>query len=105
MDRSLALNPRNAAAHFNRANLLRDMGRLNEALNGYGAALAVNPGNSNALTNQGGQDIFLNGRHGLGAHTRLVSNAEYLSSIIYRRWLKEKGIRFGVEEPAVLAHA
>ena len=28
-----------------------------------------------------------------------------LSSVIYRRWLKEKGIRFGVEAPAVLAHA
>ena len=28
-----------------------------------------------------------------------------LSSIIYRRWLKQKGLRFGVEEPAVLAHA
>jgi LPS-assembly protein len=41
------------------------------------------------LTNQGGQDIFINGRHGLGAHTRLVSNAEYLSSIIYREAFAE----------------
>jgi LPS-assembly protein len=43
----------------------------------------------NTLTNQGGQDIFINGRHGLGAHTRLVSNAEYLSSIIYREAFAE----------------
>jgi LPS-assembly protein len=43
----------------------------------------------NTRTNQGGQDIFINGRHGLGAHTRLVSNAEYLSSIIYREAFAE----------------
>jgi LPS-assembly protein len=40
-------------------------------------------------TNQGGQDIFINFRHGLGTHTRLVSNAEYLSSIIYREAFAE----------------
>jgi phenylpropionate dioxygenase-like ring-hydroxylating dioxygenase large terminal subunit len=28
-----------------------------------------------------------------------------LSSVIYRRWLKEKGLRYGVEEPVRLAHA
>jgi LPS-assembly protein len=36
------------------------------------------------LTDQGGQDLLVNARLGLGPHTRLVSNAEYLSSIIYR---------------------
>lgn len=36
------------------------------------------------LTNQGGQDILLNGRYAFGDHTRLVANAEYLSSILYR---------------------
>ena len=41
------------------------------------------------LTDQGGQDILLNFRHGLGEHTRLVSNAEYLSSIIYREAFAE----------------
>jgi LPS-assembly protein len=41
------------------------------------------------LTDQGGQDILLNGRYGLGTHTRLVSNAEYLSSIIYREAFAE----------------
>ena len=41
------------------------------------------------LTDQGGQDIFINGRHTLGPHTRLVSNAEYLSSIIYREAFAE----------------
>jgi LPS-assembly protein len=41
------------------------------------------------LTDQGGQDILVNFRLGLGAHTRLVSNAEYLSSIIYREAFAE----------------
>ena len=41
------------------------------------------------LTDQGGQDVLINFRHGLGAHTRLVSNAEYLSSIIYREAFAE----------------
>jgi LPS-assembly protein len=41
------------------------------------------------LTNQGGQDILINGRHSLGPNTRLVSNAEYLSSIIYREAFAE----------------
>ena len=27
-----------------------------------------------------------------------------LSSVVYRRWLKERGLRFGVEEPVRLAH-
>ncbi len=35
-------------------------------------------------TNQGGEDVLLNGRYTLGDHTRLVANAEYLSSILYR---------------------
>jgi LPS-assembly protein len=39
--------------------------------------------------NQGGQDILLNGRYGLGPHTRLAANAEYLSSIIYREAFAE----------------
>ncbi|HEY3989821.1 MAG TPA: LPS assembly protein LptD [Acidobacteriaceae bacterium] len=41
------------------------------------------------LTDQGGQDVLINGRHSLGPHTRLVSNAEYLSSIIYREAFAE----------------
>ncbi len=41
-------------------------------------------GSSTKLTNQGGQDVLLNGRYGFGDHTRLVANAEYLSSIVYR---------------------
>ncbi len=39
--------------------------------------------------NQGGQDILLNGRYSLGPHTRLVANAEYLSSIVYREAFAE----------------
>ncbi|HEX6772346.1 MAG TPA: LPS assembly protein LptD [Acidobacteriaceae bacterium] len=41
------------------------------------------------LVDQGGQDILLNGRYSFGPHTRLVSNAEYLSSIIYREAFAE----------------
>ena len=41
------------------------------------------------LTDQGGQDILVNFRLGLGPDTRLVSNAEYLSSIIYREAFAE----------------
>ena len=41
------------------------------------------------LTDQGGQDVLVNFRHGLGDHTRLVSNAEYLSSILYREAFAE----------------
>jgi LPS-assembly protein len=41
------------------------------------------------LTNQGGQDVLLNFRLGFDPHTRLVSNAEYLSSIIYREAFAE----------------
>ena len=39
--------------------------------------------------NQGGQDILLNGRFSLGPHSRLVANAEYLSSIVYREAFAE----------------
>ena len=35
-------------------------------------------------TNQGGQDVLVNGRFSLDDKTRLVANAEYLSSIVYR---------------------
>ncbi len=41
------------------------------------------------LVDQGGQDVLLNGRYSFGPHTRLVSNAEYLSSIIYREAFAE----------------
>ena len=41
-------------------------------------------GDPGKLTNQGGQDVLLNGRYAFGDHTRLVANAEYLSSIVYR---------------------
>ena len=51
IDRSLVFNPRNAAAHYNRANTLRDMGRHEDALRGYDAALAINPNNVSALIN------------------------------------------------------
>ena len=41
-------------------------------------------GDSSTPTNQGGQDLLLNGRYDLSDRTRLVANAEYLSSIVYR---------------------
>ncbi len=42
-----------------------------------------------AYQNQGGQDILLNGRYALGAYTRAVANAEYLSSFVYREAFAE----------------
>jgi protein O-GlcNAc transferase len=52
MDRSIAAHSRNPASHYNRANLLRDMGRLDEALWGYDAALALNGKHISALINR-----------------------------------------------------
>ncbi len=52
-DRSLAVQPRNPATHYNRANLLRDMGRVDEALRGYESTLALNGRHSGALINRG----------------------------------------------------
>src|SRR5207248_3677367 len=37
MARAIAINPRNAAAQYNRANVLRDMGRHQDAIAGYDA--------------------------------------------------------------------
>ncbi len=53
MDRAIAANPRNVAALYNRANLLRDLGRHKDAVAGYDAALAIRPGNAPALNNRG----------------------------------------------------
>ncbi len=39
--------------------------------------------------NQGGQDFLLNGRYALGDRTRIVANAEYLSSFVYREAFAE----------------
>ena len=39
--------------------------------------------------NQGGEDATFSGRHDLGAHTRLVGDAEYLSSYAYRQAFAE----------------
>lgn len=52
LDRALKANPRSAAAHYNRANLLRDMNRLEEALGGYDAALKLNRQHAGALINR-----------------------------------------------------
>jgi predicted O-linked N-acetylglucosamine transferase (SPINDLY family) len=53
LDRSLAVQPRNPATHYNRANLLREMGRSDEALGGYESALALNGQHPGALINRG----------------------------------------------------
>ena len=52
IDRSLALNPCNAAAQYNRGNTLRDMGRLADALQGYDSTLALNAKHAGALINR-----------------------------------------------------
>lgn len=51
LDRSVAANPRGAAAHYNRANILRDTNRLKDAIKGYDAALKLNPKHIGALIN------------------------------------------------------
>src|SRR3977135_2387968 len=53
MDRAIAINPRNAAAQYNRANTLRDMGRSAEAIAAYDAALSINADNIKAWNNRG----------------------------------------------------
>jgi protein O-GlcNAc transferase len=52
IDRSLAVNARNAAAHYNRANTLRDMARPEDSVRGYDSALALNPKHVSALINR-----------------------------------------------------
>jgi LPS-assembly protein len=39
--------------------------------------------------NQGGQDVLLNSRYALGPYTRAATNAEYLSSFVYREAFAE----------------
>jgi protein O-GlcNAc transferase len=53
MDRAIAINPRNPAAQYNRANALRDIGRTEDAVKGYDAALAIKPDNVGAWNNRG----------------------------------------------------
>jgi len=43
LDRSLALDPRQPQAHFNRGNALRGLGRLDEAVASYGLAIDLKP--------------------------------------------------------------
>lgn len=52
LDRSLASSPRSAAAHYNRANILRDMNRPEDALQGYDDALTLDPKHVSALINR-----------------------------------------------------
>ncbi len=52
IDRSLASNPRTAAAHYNRANILRDMNRPEDAVRGYDDALTLDPNHVSALINR-----------------------------------------------------
>lgn len=53
MGRAAAADPGNVAAHMNRGNLLRALGRPEEALASYDRVLGINPGNVDALTNRG----------------------------------------------------
>ena len=53
MERAIAINPRNAPAQYNRANVLRDIGRVEDAIAAYDAALAINPDNIGAWNNRG----------------------------------------------------
>ena len=51
--RAVASRPGYVEAHFNRGNLLRDLGRLEEALASYDAVLAVRPDHACTLRNRG----------------------------------------------------
>jgi LPS-assembly protein len=42
------------------------------------------PGGGTIFVNQGGQDVTYSGRHDFSAQTRVVADAEYLSSYVYR---------------------
>jgi protein O-GlcNAc transferase len=53
MGRAAEADPGNVAAHMNRGNLLRGLGRNQEALASYEQLLEVIPGNVDALTNRG----------------------------------------------------
>lgn len=59
------------------------------ALFDRGITLGATRTSDGVFQNQGGQDILLNGRFSLGQRTRLVANAEYLSSIVYREAFAE----------------
>ncbi len=52
-DRALALRPGYATAHFNRGNVLRDLGRMDEAIAAYSRTLAAQPAYPEALVNRG----------------------------------------------------
>ena len=52
-DAALAIQPNFAAAHSNRANVLKAQKRLNEALESYDKALAIQPDFAEALSNRG----------------------------------------------------
>ena len=53
-ERAVALDPRFAIAHFNRALALQAAGRLADAVAGYDAFLAADPGSADAWNNRGG---------------------------------------------------
>ncbi|HVM32658.1 MAG TPA: tetratricopeptide repeat protein [bacterium] len=61
---ALAVKPE-AWLFFNRGNVLRDLGRLEQAVESYGEALRVNPGQAEALANQGA--LYLRARQPLRA--------------------------------------
>jgi len=50
--KAIELDPNNADAHLQRANLLRDRGFLNDAMRAYTQALALDPLNSGIITEQ-----------------------------------------------------
>ncbi|MBM3557565.1 MAG: tetratricopeptide repeat protein, partial [Alphaproteobacteria bacterium] len=54
IERAIALRPRDAAARINLGNVLRDLGRKDEAIRAYQAGLALDPGLHEAERNLGG---------------------------------------------------
>src|SRR5665213_169817 len=79
---------------FSESGTVRYVGLGNDFLVGHSTALqargiALDSTHPHVLTDQGGQDVTAAFRHTLSPRTRLVGDAEYLSSYVYREAFNE----------------
>jgi predicted O-linked N-acetylglucosamine transferase (SPINDLY family) len=72
--RSIALNPGNVAAFYNRGNTFRALNRFEEALESYDQALVINPYDASALTNRGAVlDVLKRPNDALASYERALA--------------------------------